>query len=67
MRTTGVRTFVGSRAASVDTSFSDLGEDANQYGFPSVAGYVMNLTAIAAGEPPLPTDVRKYINASFVA
>ena len=59
MRTTGVRTFVGSRAASVDTSFSDLGEDANRYGFPSISAHVMNLTAIADGEPPLPTDVHK--------
>ena len=29
MVSTGVRTFVGSRAASVDTTLSDLGEDAN--------------------------------------
>lgn len=67
MRTTGVRTFVGSRAASVDTSFSDLGEDANRYGFPSISAHVMNLTAIADGEPPLPTDVHKYINTTFAA
>ena len=40
---TGVRTFVGSRAASVDTTLSDLGEDANGYGFPSISSYVINL------------------------
>jgi len=66
MVSTGVRTFVGSRAASVDTTLSDLGEDANGYGFPSISAYVMNLTAIHAGEPPI-ADIRKHINASFVA
>eukprot|EP01046_Picozoa_sp_COSAG06_P010384 COSAG06_NODE_566_length_14196_cov_2.916578_9_plen_422_part_00 len=66
MVSTGVRTFVGSRAASVDTSLSDLGEDANGYGFPSVSSRVINLTNIHAGSPPI-ADIRKHINASFVA
>ena len=66
MVSTGVRTFVGSRAASVDTTFSDMGEDANGYGFPSVSSYVVNLTAIAAGEPPI-QDIRKHFNQSYVA
>eukprot|EP01048_Picozoa_sp_COSAG05_P018612 COSAG05_NODE_2752_length_2684_cov_3.365571_1_plen_528_part_10 len=63
---TGVRTFIGSRASSVDTSLSDLGEDASNYGFPSISSYVINQTAIAAGEPPI-EDIRKHINESFVA
>lgn len=63
---TGVRTFVGSRAASVDTSLSDLGEDANGYGFPSVSSRVINLTNIAAGGLPI-ADIQKHINTSFVA
>ncbi len=66
MVSTGVRTFVGSRAASVDTSFSDLGEDATGYGFPSVSSLVMNLTNFAAGAPAI-ADLRKHINTSFVA
>ena len=66
MITTGVRTFVGSRAASVDTSLSDLGEDANGYGFPSVSSRVMNLSNIAMGGPPI-ADIRKHINTPFVA
>jgi hypothetical protein len=63
---TGVRTFVGSRSASVDTSLSDLGEDANKYGFPSVSSYVINLTVIHAGEPAI-EDFRKHFNTSYVA
>ena len=63
---TGIRTFVGSRSASVDTSLSDLGEDGTGYGFPSVSRYVINLTAIHAGEPMI-QDIRQHINTSFVA
>jgi hypothetical protein len=66
MRSTGVRTFVGSRAASVDTSLGDLGNDANGYGFPSISAYVINLTAIHAGEPAI-DDFHKHINTSYVA
>lgn len=32
IRKTGVRTFVGSRASAVDTTFNDAGEDAAGYG-----------------------------------
>eukprot|EP01051_Picozoa_sp_SAG22_P012977 SAG22_NODE_1403_length_4492_cov_13.784430_1_plen_263_part_10 len=66
MVSTGVRTFVGSRAASVDTTFSDMGDDASGYGFPSVSTYVINKTAAAAGEPPI-LDMRKYLNVSHIA
>ncbi len=41
----GVRTFVGSRGASVDATFSDHANDCSYNGFPSVLSYVMNLTA----------------------
>jgi hypothetical protein len=52
----GVRTFTGSRAASVDATFSDHADDCTDNGFPRPQGYVMNLTAIAAGEPPIAED-----------
>lgn len=52
-----VRTFVGSRSAYVDTSFSDLGEDAAGYGMPSVSQYVIAQTAVAEGEPAIPVKV----------
>ena len=50
----GVRTFTGSRSASVDAAFSDHADDCTDNGFPRPQGYVMNLTAIADGEPPIP-------------
>ena len=49
----GVRTFVGSRGSSVDATFSDKAEDKSSNGFPPVQSFVMNLTAVAAGEPPV--------------
>ena len=63
---TGIRAFVGSRSASVDTTFSDMGEDGTGYGFPPTARYVINLTAIHAGEPPI-EDFLKHVNTSYVA
>jgi hypothetical protein len=56
-----VRTFVGSRSASVDETFSDKAEDATANGFPPVQSYVMNLTARAMDEPPI-LDFDKHIN-----
>ena len=41
----------GSRSASVDATFSDHADDCTDNGFPRPQGYVMNLTAIARGEP----------------
>eukprot|EP00966_Prymnesium_polylepis_P317402 7333258-Prymnesium_polylepis.1 len=66
MVTTGVRNFVGSRSASVDTTFGDRGDDGSGYGFPAVQDYVMNLTAIAQGEPPI-LDFSRHLNVSMVA
>ena len=66
MVTTGVRAFVGSRSASVDTTFGDTGEDASGYGFPPVQSYVINLSALAAGEPPI-GDFSKHLNLSTIA
>eukprot|EP00729_Bicosta_minor_P012126 gene12126-30363_t len=62
----GVRTFVGSRSSSVDATFSDKATDLTTTGFPPVQSYVMNLSAVAAGEPPI-HDFSQYINWSFVA
>ena len=100
----GVRTFTGSRSASVDATFSDHADDCtvrvrvrvrvrcrvratatatvtvtvtvrvanpnpnpNQdNGFPRPQGYVMNLTAIAHGEPPI-DDFLQYVNFSAMA
>ena len=62
----GVRTFTGSRSASVDATFSDHADDCTDNGFPRPQGYVMNLTAIAAGEPPI-HDFHKYVNFSGIA
>jgi hypothetical protein len=62
----GVRTFTGSRSASVDATFSDHADDCTDNGFPRPQGYVMNLTAIAAGEPPI-HDFLKYVNFSGMA
>jgi len=63
---TGVRTFTGSRGASVDAAFSDHADDCTDNGFPRPQGYVMNLTAIAHGEPPIP-DFLQYVNFSGMA
>ena len=63
---TGTRTFVGSRGAAVDTSLNDQGEDGTGYGFPSFAKYVMNLSALHAGEPAI-LDPQRHINASYIA
>lgn len=62
----GVRTFTGSRSASVDATFSDHADDCTDNGFPKPQGYVMNLTAIANGEPPI-HDFLKYVNFSGMA
>ena len=61
----GVRSFVGSRAAVVDTTFNDAGEDAAGYGFPAPVEYVFNLTRIANGGGPV--DPRDYVNSSRMA
>lgn len=62
----GVRTFTGSRSSSVDATFSDHADDCTDNGFPRPQGYVMNLTAIAAGEPPI-HDFLAYVNFSAMA
>ena len=62
----GVRTFTGSRSASVDATFSDHADDCTDNGFPRPQGYVMNLTAIAAKEPPI-HDFLQYVNFSGMA
>jgi hypothetical protein len=112
----GVRTFTGSRSASVDATFSDHADDCTDNGYPrpqalrpplltpcapapcfrplsppftlppyplsplppysltpspprplpSYQGYVMNLTAIANGEPPI-ADFLQYVNFSAMA
>lgn len=66
MVSAGVRTWVGSRGPSVDTTFGDLGEPANNYGIPSVSTYVANLTAKAAGDPPI-LNFRSHFNATHIA
>lgn len=63
---TGVRTFVGSRGSVADTAFTDLGEDANLYGFPPLQSLVFNATNIANGGTPI-VDIKRYLNASAVA
>jgi hypothetical protein len=65
-RCSGVRTFVGSRSSSIDATFTDHAEDCNANGWPPVQSYVMNLTAIANGEPSIP-DFKKYINFTAMA
>eukprot|EP01045_Picozoa_sp_COSAG04_P034396 COSAG04_NODE_7509_length_1116_cov_1.500492_1_plen_198_part_10 len=66
--TGGARTFVGSRGSSVDTTFSDAGEDAAGYGFPPALGYVFNLTNEAEGGSFLSAGRgAKYINSSGMA
>ena len=62
----GVRTFTGSRSASVDATFSDHADDCTDNGFPRPQGYVMNLTAIARNEPPI-YDFLAYVNFSAMA
>ena len=57
----GVRTFVGSRSSSVDATFSDHADDCTDNGFPRPQTYVMNLTAIAHGEPAI-KDFIHYLN-----
>ena len=61
-----MRTFTGSRSASVDAAFSDHADDCTDNGFPRPQGYVMNLTAQAAKEPPI-TDFLQYVNFSGMA
>lgn len=63
---TGVRTFVGSRSSSVDATFSDHADDCTDNGFPRPQTYVMNLTAIARGEPAI-KDFINYVNFSAMA
>eukprot|EP00966_Prymnesium_polylepis_P014580 336583-Prymnesium_polylepis.1 len=62
----GVRAFVGSRGSSVDTTFSDEGEDAAGYGFPPVLSYVLNLSNMAEGGQPI-HDGRQHVNYSAMA
>lgn len=62
----GVRTFTGSRSASVDATFSDHADDCTDNGFPRPQGYVMNLTAIARGEPPI-LDFLQYVDFAGMA
>ena len=62
----GVRTFTGSRSASVDASFSDHADDCTDNGFPRPQGYVMNLTAISRDEPPI-HDFLRYVNFTGMA
>ena len=62
----GVRTFVGSRGSSVDATFSDHADDCTDNGFPRPQTYVMNLTAIAEGEPAV-KDFINYVNFSAMA
>ena len=62
----GVRTFVGSRSASVDATFSDHAEDCSANGFPSVQSYVINLTSVAMDEPTI-TDFSSYLNFTAIA
>ena len=62
----GVRTFTGSRSASVDATFSDHANDCSDNGFPSPLTYVMNLTSIAAQEPPI-ADFNEYVNFTAMA
>ena len=62
----GVRAFVGSRGSSVDTTFSDSGEDAAGYGFPPALTFAFNLTNLAAGGTPI-HDGAQYLNMSALA
>ena len=66
----GVRTFVGSRGSSVDTTFSDSGEDAAGYGFPAAVDYVFNLTNEAEGGTFIAAgrgESANYLNTSGMA
>ena len=47
----GVRTFVGSRSAAVDTTFDDHGGDCNWEGWPSWERYAINMHNRAIGAP----------------
>ena len=51
---------------SVDATFSDHADDCTDNGFPRPQGYVMNLTAIAAGEPPM-RDFLRYVDFTAMA
>ena len=62
----GVRAFVGSRGSSVDTTFSDEGEDAAGYGFPPALAYVFNESNQAEGGAPI-MDGHRYLNYSALA
>jgi len=48
---TGLRSFVGSRSASTDYSFDDVGYDCGWLGAPSANSYTMALHNLAVGEP----------------
>lgn len=43
----GTGTFVGSRSASVDTTLTPMGEDANSYGFPALCEFILNGSSAA--------------------
>ena len=61
---------MGSRGSSVDTTFSDTGEDAAGYGFPPALSYVFNLTNEAEGGSfiaPGRGKASDYLNASGIA
>jgi hypothetical protein len=48
----GIRTFVGSRSASIDFTFSDLAEDCGWNGSPSVGSYAQGMHNKAVGASP---------------
>ena len=59
-----VHSAIGCRAHCSSVS-SDHANDCSFNGFPSVATYVMNLTAVASGEPPIVES--NYVNFSGMA
>ena len=69
IRITVAHAFVGSRGSSVDTTFSDEGEDAAGYGFPPAVSYVFNLTNQAEGGTFLVKTGKgsNHVNSSGIA
>ena len=59
-------THTASRSSSVDATFSDHADDCSDNGFPRPQSYVMNLTAVAAGEPGI-KDFITYVNFTAMA
>ena len=56
----GVRTFVGSRSASVDTTMDNFGADCNWEGWPSHQSFAVNMhnVAVRASHAKRPATVR---------